>query len=67
LVLPLSAATRPPVDEVVLVTVMLTGNAAVDALLAASVNEPDATVTTALPPTDGEAVNVALYEVLLAD
>ncbi len=65
--LPLSAATRPPVDEVVLVTVMLTGNAAVDALLAASVNEPDATVTTALPPTDGEAVNVALYEVLLAD
>jgi hypothetical protein len=46
---------------------MLTGNAAVDALLAASVNEPDATVTTAVPPTDGEAVNVALYEVLLAD
>jgi len=66
-VLPLSAATRPPVDEVVLVTVMLTGNAAVDALLAASVNEPDATVTTAVPPTEGEAVNVALYEVLLAD
>ena len=65
--LPLSAATRPPVDEVVLVTVMLTGNAAVDALLAASVNEPDATVTTAVPPTDGEAVNVALYKVLLAD
>jgi hypothetical protein len=52
-VLPLNAATRPPVDEDVLVTVMLTGNAAVDALLAASVNEPDATVTTAVPPTDG--------------
>jgi hypothetical protein len=46
---------------------MSTGNAAVDALLAASVNEPDATVTTAVPPTDGEAVNVALYEVLLVD
>jgi hypothetical protein len=46
---------------------MLTGNAAVDALLAASVNDPDVTDTTAAPPTDGEAVNVAVYDVLLAD
>jgi hypothetical protein len=48
-----------------LVTVTLPVNAAVDALLAESVNEPDATVTTAVPPTDVAAVNVAVYDVLL--
>jgi hypothetical protein len=52
LVLPLSAATRPPEEVVVLFTVMLPVNAAVDALPAASINDPDATVTTAVPPTD---------------
>jgi hypothetical protein len=67
LVLPLSAATRPPDEVVVLLTVMLPVNAAVDALPAASINDPDATVTTAVPPTDCAAVNVAVYEVLLTD
>jgi hypothetical protein len=35
------------------------------ALPAASVNDPDVTVTTAVPPTDVAAVNVAVYTVLL--
>jgi hypothetical protein len=52
---------------VVLFTVILSVNAAVDALPAASLNEPSATVTTAVPPTDCAAVNVAVYDVLLAD
>jgi hypothetical protein len=50
-----------------LVTVTLPVNAAPEALPAASVNDPDVTVTTAVPPTDVAAVNIAVYDVLLAD
>jgi hypothetical protein len=49
----------------VLVIVISRVEAAVVAFPAASVNEPDATVTTAVPPTDGDAVNTALYVVPL--
>jgi hypothetical protein len=63
LVPPLNAATRPPDDDV-LFTVISNGVTTADALPAASVNEP-ATDTTAVPPTDDEAVNVAVYDVLL--
>jgi hypothetical protein len=45
--------------------VISNGVTAADALPAASVNEPNATDTTAVPPTDDEAVNVAVYDVLL--
>jgi hypothetical protein len=48
-----------------LVIVISRVEAAVVAFPAASVNEPDATVTTAVPPTDGDAVNTALYVVPL--
>jgi hypothetical protein len=64
LVPPLNAATRPPDDDV-LFTVISNGVTAADALPAVSVNEPNATDTTAVPPTDDEAVNVAVYDVLL--
>jgi hypothetical protein len=64
LVPPLNAATRPPDDDV-LFTVISNGVTAADALPAASVNEPNPTDTTAVPPTDDEAVNVAVYDVLL--
>ena len=67
MVLPLCAATRPPDDAVVLFTVTLPVNAAADAFPFASLNEPEATVTTAVPPTDCAAVNVAVYDVLLED
>jgi hypothetical protein len=60
-------ATRPPDDDNVLFTVISAGVTAADAFPTASVNEPNVTDTTAVPPTDGEAVNVALYEVLLVD
>ena len=36
-------------------------NADVFAFVFASVMDPDATVITAMPPVDGEAVNVAVY------
>jgi hypothetical protein len=64
-VLPLNAATRPPVDDEVFVTVISNGVTADDAFPIASVNEPNATDTAAAPPTEGEAVNVAVYDVLL--
>jgi hypothetical protein len=64
-VLPLNAATRPPDEDDVLFTVISNGVTAADAFPTASVNEPNVTDTTAVPPTDGEAVNVALYAVLL--
>jgi hypothetical protein len=51
----------------VLFTVTLPVNAAADAFPFASLNEPVATVTTAVPPTDCAAVNVAVYDVLLED
>jgi hypothetical protein len=63
----LNAATRPPDEAEVLLTVISPVNAEVFAFPLASVNEPDATVTTAVPPTDDDAVNAALYDVLLAD
>jgi len=63
----LNAATRPPDEAEVLLTVISPVNAEVFAFPLASVSEPDATVTTAVPPTDDDAVNVALYDVLLAD
>lgn len=44
-----------------LVTVTLNVNADVFAFEFASVMDPDATVMTAVPPDDGEAVNVAVY------
>ena len=43
------------------VTVMLSVNADVLAFELASVNDPDVTVMTAVPPEDLEAVNVAVY------
>ena len=60
----LNAATRPP-DDAVLFTETLPVCAIAVALPAASVNEPDVTVTTAVPPTDVAAVKVAVYTVLL--
>lgn len=51
----------------VLVTVMLRVNADVLAFEFASVNDPDVTVMTAIPPDDREAVNVAVYEVPLPE
>jgi hypothetical protein len=66
-VLPLNAATRPPDEAEVLFTVISNGVTAADAFPAASVNEPNATDTAAAPPTEGEAVNVAVYDVLLTD
>ena len=56
---------RPPGDDVVLVTVMLRVNAEVLELELVSLKEPDATVMTAVPPVDREAVNVAVYELPL--
>ena len=44
----------------VFVTVMLRVNADVLAFEFASVNDPDVTVITAVPPDDREAVNVAV-------
>jgi hypothetical protein len=44
---------------------MLKVNADVFAFVFTSVIDPDATVTTAVPPVDGEAVNVAVYVVPL--
>jgi hypothetical protein len=41
--------------------------ATVFAFPAASVNEPDTTVITAVPPTDGDAVNTAVYVVPLPE
>jgi hypothetical protein len=64
-VLPLKAATRPPDDAEVLFTVISNGVTADDVFPTTSVNDPDVTDTTAAPPTDGEAVNVAVYDVLL--
>jgi hypothetical protein len=64
LVLPLNAATRPPDDDV-LFTVISNGVTADDVFPAASVNEPNVMDTVAVPPTDDEAVNVAVYDVLL--
>jgi hypothetical protein len=52
---------RPPDDDEVFVTVMLNVNAEVLVFVFASVIDPDATVMTAVPPVDGEAVNVAVY------
>ena len=43
------------------VTVMSNVNAAVFVFVFVSVMDPDATVTTAVPPDDREAVNVAVY------
>jgi hypothetical protein len=63
-VLPLDAATRPPDEDDVLFTVISNGVTAADAFPTASVNEPIMD-TAAVPPTDGEAVNVAVYDVLL--
>ena len=60
----LNAATRPP-DDAVLFTETLPVCAIAVALPAASVNDPDVTVTTAVPPTDVAAVKVAVYTVLL--
>ena len=42
-------------------------NADVFAFVFASVMDPDATVTTAMPPVDGEAVNVAVYVIPLPE
>ena len=51
---------RPPGEDVVLVTVMLRVNADVLTFELASVNDPEVTVTTAVPPEDRDAVNVAV-------
>ena len=61
----LNAAIRPPDDAEVLFTETLPVCAIAVALPAASVNDPDVTVTTAVPPTDVAAVKVAVYTVLL--
>ena len=58
---------RPPGETVVFVTVMLRVNADVLAFEFESVNDPDVTVMTAVPPDDREAVNVAVYEVPLPE
>ena len=50
----------PPDDDDVLATAMLRVKADVVALPTASVNEPDATVMTAVPPDDRDDVNVAV-------
>ena len=42
-------------------------NADVFAFAFASAMDPDATVRTAVPPVDGDAVNVAVYEVPLPE
>jgi hypothetical protein len=51
---------RPPLDDDVLVTVMLSVNDVVLLLPEESDNEPDATVITAVPPVEREPVNVAV-------
>ena len=51
----------------VFVIVMLLVNALVFAFVFASVMDPDATVITAMPPVEGEAVNVAVYVVPLPE
>ena len=48
-------------------TVMPKVNADVFAFVFASVMDPDATVITAMPPVDGEAVNVAVYVIPLPE
>lgn len=58
---------RPPDDEVVLEIARLPVNVVVLVLLCASVNDPEATVTTAVPPVESEAVNVAVYVVPLPE
>ena len=58
---------RPPDDDAVFVTAMFTVNAVVLAFEFASEIVPDATVMTAVPPVDGDAVNVAVYEVPLPE
>lgn len=55
---------RPPVDESVFNTVTLTVDAEEFAFPTVSVNEPDATVTTPVPPEDCVAVYVTVYDVL---
>ena len=51
---------RPPDAMLVFVTVMLRVLVVAFVLPAVSENEPDATVTTAVPSTDEAAVNVAV-------
>ena len=54
---------RPPEDDDVLLTVTFSVKADVLAFVAESLNDPDATVITAVPPVDGDPVNVAVYVV----
>lgn len=58
---------RPPDDDVVFVTVMFCVNAEVLAFAFASVNEPEATVMTAMPPVERDEVKVAVYVVPLPE
>jgi hypothetical protein len=58
---------RPPEDDVVFVTVMSKVKDVVLLLPEVSLIDPDATVMTAVPPVDGEAVNVAVYVVPLPE
>ena len=51
---------RPPDDDAVFETTMFRVNAFVLAFEFASEMDPDATVMTAVPPDDREAVNVAV-------
>jgi hypothetical protein len=61
------AEVRPPVDDEVFDTVMLPVVADAFIFPNASANEPEATVTTAVPPLVGDAVNVAVYVVPLPE
>ena len=54
---------RPPDDDAVFETAMLSVKPEVLAFVAVSVKEPDVTETTAVPPVDSDAVNVAVYVV----
>jgi hypothetical protein len=58
---------RPPLDDDVLVTVMLSVNEVVLVLSEESENEPDATVMTAMPPVDRDPEKVAVYDVPLPE
>lgn len=58
---------RPPDEDVMFVTAMFNEDAAALAFVLASVIDPEASVITAVPPVDGEAVKVAVYVVPLPE
>jgi hypothetical protein len=58
---------RPPVDDVVLETVIFAETEDKFAFPTASLNELEATLITAVPPLDVDAVKVAVYVVPLPE